>query len=403
VIRSILRTYRDAFSGLPRELWLLAVVALVNRAGSMVLPFISLYLIVQRGFSALQAGRVLALYGLGAVVGSYLGGWLTDRVGPTRCQQWSLVGSGAGFLAFSLLRDPRAIWVAVFLLSIVVESFRPAVMAGFAQRAPRHMQVRAFALLRLAANLGVGIGPAVGGWLALFDYAYLFYVDAATCWIAAALLALTLKKLSPRQRDLEEGSAPGGSPWSDAPFLGFLLLVVLMAMVFFQVMSTLPLYWREAHGFRENGIGLLLALNALVIVLFEMVLSYWAEKRERMFLFGLGGFLICVGFGLMPLGSGVLYIMLTVLVWTVGEMLALPLMNAVVADRAGTAHRGRYMGMITMSFSVAFMLAPLAGTFVLDRFGAAALWYGIGLLGLPLWAAALALAKPLGRHRPGGR
>jgi len=258
------------------------------------------------------------------------------------------------------------------------------------------MQVRAFALLRLAANLGVGIGPAVGGWLALFDYAYLFYVDAATCWIAAALLTLTLKRLSPAQRERADASA-GGSPWSDGPFLCFLLLVVVMAMVFFQVMSTLPLYWRGAHGLRENGIGLLLALNALIIVLFEMVLSYWAEKRGRMFLFGLGGFLICLGFGLMPLGSGALYIALTVMVWSVGEMLALPLMNAVVADRAGTANRGRYMGMITMSFSVAFMLAPLAGTFVLERFGASALWYGIGLLGPPLWAGALALAKPLDR------
>ena len=220
MIRSILRTYRAAFSGLPRDLWLLAFIALVNRAGSMVLPFIALYLTARRGFSVVQAGQVLALYGLGAVAGSYLGGWLTDRIGPTRCQQWSLVASGAGFLVFSLLRDPRAILVAVFLLSIVVESFRPANMAGFAQRAPRRMQVRAFALLRLAANLGVGIGPAVGGWLALHDYAYLFYVDAATCWLAAALLTLALKKLSPAAGAREEAAVPGRSPWTDGPFLG---------------------------------------------------------------------------------------------------------------------------------------------------------------------------------------
>jgi len=400
VIRSILRTYRDAFSGLPRELWILALIALVNRAGSMVLPFITLYLTLQRGFSVVQAGQMLAVYGLGAVAGSYLGGWLTDRIGPTRCQQWSLVASGAGFLVFSLLRDPNAVLVAVFVLSIVVESFRPANMAGFAQRAPRHMQVRAFALLRLAANLGVGIGPAVGGWLALYDYAYLFYVDAATCWLAALLLALALRKLAPAAREREEGEAArGSSPWGDGPFLAFLLMVVLLAIVFFQIVSTLPLYWREVHGFRENGVGLLLAFNALIIVSFEMVLSHWAEKRNRMLLFGLGAFLICLGFGLMPLGEGTAWVMLTVVVWTLGEMLALPLMNAVVADRAGPGNRGRYMGMITMSFSVAFMLAPLAGTFVFDRFGPDPLWYGIGLLGLPLWAGALALAGPLREHR----
>ena len=400
MIRSILRTYRDAFSGLPRDLWILALIALVNRAGSMVLPFIALYLTLQRGFSVVQAGQMLAVYGLGAVAGSYLGGWLTDRIGPTRCQRWSLVASGVGFLVFSLLRDPGAVLVAVFLLSIVVESFRPANMAGFAQRAPRHMQVRAFALLRLAANLGVGIGPAVGGWLALHDYAYLFYVDAATCWLAALLLTLSLKKLTPAGRAREESAAaPARSPWSDGPFLAFLLLVVLLATVFFQIVSTLPLYWREAHGFRENGIGLLLAFNALIIVSFEMVLSHWAEKRDRMFLFGLGAFLVCLGFGLMSLGAGTPWVMLTVVVWTLGEMLALPLMNAVVADRAGPGNRGRYMGMITMSFAIAFMLAPLAGTFVFDRFGPDALWYGVGLLGLPLWGGALLLAGPLRRPR----
>jgi MFS family permease len=399
LIRSILRTYRNAFSGLPGDLWLLALIALVNRAGSMVLPFITLYLTLERGFSVPQAGQVLALYGLGAVAGSYLGGWLTDRIGPTRCQQWSLVASGAGFLAFSALRDPGTILVAVFLLSVVVEAFRPAVMAGFAQRAPKSMQVRAFALLRLAANLGIGIGPAVGGWLALHDYAYLFYVDAATCWLAALLLVLTLKKLSPAAKPREEERRAGSSPWADGPFLAFLLLVVLLATVFFQVVSTLPLYWREVHGFREDGIGLLLAFNALIIVLFEMVLSHWAEKRDRMFLFGLGAFLVCLGFGLMPFFSNVTYIVFTVVVWTTGEMLALPLMNAVVADRAGPAHRGRYMGVITMSFSIAFMLAPLVGTFVFDRFGPDALWFGVGLLGLPLWVGALALARPLAQRR----
>jgi predicted MFS family arabinose efflux permease len=400
VIRSILRTYRDAFSGLPRDLWLLAFIALVNRAGSMVLPFISLYLTLQRGFSIVGAGRVLGLYGLGAVLGSYVGGWLTDRVGPTRCQLWSLVASGAGYLVFSLLRDPTAILVATFFLSIVVESFRPANMTGFAQRAPRHMQVRAFALLRLAANLGIGIGPAVGGWLALRDYKYLFYADALTCWLAAILLALTLKKLSPAARAAKDGEeARGRSPWTDGPFLVFLLLVILLATVFFQVMSTLPIYWSGTHGLRESGIGLLLAFNALIIVSFEMVLSHWAEKRDRMVLFGLGAFLVCLGFGLMPLGSGIPYVAFTVVIWTLGEMLALPLLNAVVADRAGSSHRGRYMGMVTMAFSVAFLLAPLVGTFVFDRFGPDALWYGTGLLGLPIWAGALALAKPL-RQRP---
>ena len=398
MIRTVLRTYRRAFSGLPRDLWLLALVALVNRAGSMVLPFIALYLTQQRGFSVILAGRVLGLYGVGAIIGSYLGGWLTDRVGPTRCQQLSLVASGFGYLAFSMLRDLEAILVATLLLSVVVESFRPANMAGFAQRAPREMQARAFGLLRLAANLGMGIGPAVGGVLALYDYAWLFYLDAATCWLAAGIMALALRRIAPAPR--EQATGPGGagrSPWSDGPFLAFLVLVALLAMVFFQIMSTLPLYWREAYGFRENAIGILFAANAGLIVLFEMVITYWAERRRRMVLIGLGCFLVCLGFGLMPFGHSLPYVFFTLLVWTSGEMLALPLMNAVVADRSGPGNRGRYMGMMTMSFSVAFMVAPLTGTWVYERFGPDTLWYGVGALGIPLLVGALILSRPLSR------
>lgn len=402
MIRSIARTYRAAFSGLPRELWLLAFIALVNRAGSMVLPFISLYLTQQRGLSVTQAGLVLGLYGVGAIVGSYLGGWLTDRIGPTRAQQWSLVLSGVGFVGFSVLRDLTAILVGVLALSAVVESFRPANMAGFAQRSPRHLQVRAFALLRLAANLGIGIGPAVGGLLALYDYSWLFYVDALTCWLAAGLLAVALKAVPPGRDASQDAGGRSGSPWRDVPYLLFLLLVMLLAMVFFQVFSTLPLFWRQELGLRENAIGLLLALNALVIVLFEMVLSYWAERRERMLLTGVGCFLVCAGFGLIPLSPALPFVVFTVLVWTLGEMLALPLMNAIVAGRAGPANRGRYMGMMTMAFSVAFMLSPATGMWIYERFGSDLLWYGIGALGLPLLAASLALSRPLRQGPAGG-
>jgi predicted MFS family arabinose efflux permease len=404
LIRTVLRAYRAAFSGLPRELWLLAVVALVNRAGSMVLPFVSLYLTQQRGFSVLLAGQTLGLYGMGAIIGSNLGGWLTDRIGPTRCQQLSLLASGAGYLVFSMLRDLNAILAATLALAVVVESFRPANMAGFAQRAPRQAQVRAFGLLRLAANLGMGIGPAVGGLLALHDYAWLFYVDAATCWLAAALMAAMLRPISRAAPDREEpGLLSSRSPWRDGPFLAFLLLVSMLAMVFFQIMSTLPLYWKAAYGYREDAIGLLFAANATIIVLFEMVLTYWAERRRRMVVVGIGSFLVCLGFGLMPLGSSMPFVLLTVLVWTFGEMLALPMMNAVVAARSGAGNRGRYMGMMTMAFAIAFMVAPLAGTWIYDRWGAETLWFGVGVLGLPLLFGALALARPLAAGGPDWR
>jgi MFS family permease len=392
VIRRIVRLYHSAFRGLPRDVWLLCFVALVNRSGTMVLPFISLYLAHECGLSVSGAGRVLAVYGLGAIVGSYVGGWLSDRIGATRTQAWSLVTSGLGFAGFPFLESVAAITAGTFVLSVLVETLRPAVMTDMAERAPVELQARSFALLRLAVNLGMGLGPAIGGMLAVYNYDWLFFADGFTCWVAAAVLIATLGLEKPTRDDpgVRQGSR-GRSPWSDGPFLLLMLLMISLASVFFQVFSTLPLYFGGTYGFAENGIGLLLALNALLIVAFEMVLIHSLERRSRIVLVGVGAFLLCAGLGMMPFGSSVPYVALTIVVWTFGEMLALPLANTLVADRAVRGQRGRYMGLYMMSFSIAFVFAPAGGTWIYESFGPDVLWYGVGLAGVPLCLGAIAL------------
>jgi predicted MFS family arabinose efflux permease len=206
-----------------------------------------------------------------------------------------------------------------------------------------------------------------------------------------------------RQPDesVEAGSDRHGarSPWRDGPFLGLWLLVTVLALTFFQIFSTLPVYLREIYGFREDTIGILLGFNAAIIVVFEMVLVHWAERLDRMLVVGFGALLICLGFGLMPLGSTAAFVALTIVIWTVGEMLALPMLNAVVAERADPANRGRYMGLYTMAYSVAFIIAPVAGTWIYDRFGPTALWTVVGGLGVPLLAGSVALRGPLRKSR----
>jgi MFS family permease len=401
-VKGLTGLYRDAYSGLSRDLWILAFVTLVNRSGTMVLPFLSLYLTEARGLAPREAGALVGLYGFGAVLGAYLGGFLSDRFGTIRAQQTSLLGGGLGYLLLSALDSRILLASALFAVGAIVESFRPAMLASVAERARPENQARAFAFLRLAANLGVGVGPALGGLLALYDYHWLFYADAGTCWLAA----LVLFRLTPGKarrgedrRTTPEGRG-SGSPWSDGPFLALTLLVVLIASVLFQVFSTFPLYLRAHLGVREDGIGRILAFNAFLIVASEMVLIHVLSGRDRMSLLGFGAFALCFGYGLMPFGDGVPWVLVTVAVWTFGEMLALPILNVVVAARAPSSHRGQYMGVYTMAFSIAFILAPVAGTYVYDRFGSDALWYGIGGLGFILWIAALRLRRSLFPERP---
>lgn len=395
MIRRTLRTYRAAYSGLPRDLWVLAAAMLVNRSGTMVLPFLTLYLTSKIGLSAEQAGRILGLYGLGSIAGSYLGGWLSDRVGALRVQVVSLLGTGVGFLVLGRLHGHAGIAVAIVALSVVAEVFRPALFTAVATYSAAEVRTRAYALIRLAANLGLTVGPAVGGVLAVRHYGLLFVVDALTCWAAAILLLLMLARLERAPAPSRQSGAPAISPWRDGPFVAFVALMTVLATVFFQLSSTLPLYFREHYGLAENHIGALLALNACTIVLVEMVLVRAIEHLDHMRVAGLGSLLVCTGFALMPLGHGAAWAALSILVWTVGEMLSLPMTNSVAAHRAGSGGSGRYQGAYTLSWSTAFVLAPLIGTTVYERLGPAVLWYGIGVVGIGLWAGFTRLAPAL--------
>lgn len=401
MLAAVVRSYREAYSGLSRELWMLSLAMLINRAGSMVLPFLALYLTNDRGLSVGGAGRILALYGIGAIGGSFIGGWAADRIGATQTQQLSLLFGGIGYLWISFLSSIGAIAVGIFCLSVVVEAFRPAVMADIGQRAAKGQQMRAWALLRLAANVGVGIGPVIGGYLALVGYRWLFVADALTCWLAMALL---LRSLAPVARPLddEDDAAKVGSPWRDGPFLWLMSLVVLLATVFFQFWSTLPLYLRDHFAMQEHSIGLLLAVNPALIIVLEMVLIRAVEGWKRLPLIGFGAFCVCFGMALMPFGQGWLFAALTVSIWTLGEMLTLPLINGVVADQATASTRGRYLGVFTMTFSCAFVFAPAGGTWIYETLGPRTLWIAIGFLGPVLWIWALALRSPLRRMRRAG-
>jgi MFS family permease len=307
---------------------------------------------------------------------------------------------GIGLLVLGSARGRITIAATVLVVSLVVEAFRPAVMSSFAERSPEPVQAKSFALLRLAANFGISIGPALGGLLALYSYWWLFVADAVTCWLAAALLIRL-----PETRETEEVHEPTTqtlqrSPWRDGPFLALLVLVIALASVFFQFFSTLPLYFHEVVGLQENAIGLLLFLNGFLIAVFEMVLIHTVQRFNRISLAGLGALVLCLGFALIPYGKTPWYMALTVAVWTFGEMLALPILNAIVGQRAGKGYRGQYMGMYTMAYSFAFVIAPIMGTFIYERFGPASLWHSFGFLGILLWLAFTALKKPLGGTDP---
>lgn len=390
----VLRIYRDSLAGLPPRVWLLCGAFLINRAGTMVVPFLSLYMTVELGFSTGEAGWVLAAFGLGSVAGSYLGGLLCSRIGAVTVQKLALVFVGAAFLILTQLETLPTLMAGVFLVSLVGEGFRPAALAAVAEAAPREVRVRSLGLVRLAASAGQAIGPAIGGLLASLDYRWIFLGDAATCWLAAGLLAVFLPdRESSEDRKTRVAARRVGSVWDDTFFLWLLASIFLFACIIFQFTGAFPLYLHDGYGLNEKTIGLLLGFNALLVVIFEMPLVCWLEKRNHARLVGLGSLLTCLGFSLMPLGSSVPFALFSVAVWSFGMMLVLPFSNALVADCAGEGRSGEYMGVYTAAFSSALLLGPPLGLWIYGRFGPEKLWLGVGLLGPVLWLVGERLAR----------
>ena len=364
-MKKILTAYLKAFTGLPRDAWLLALIVFINRSGSMVLFFMTLYLTEDRGFSILTAGRILGIYGLGAIAGSYLGGWLTDRWGANRVQLYSLIFGGLGYILVGYVHPVNGIAVMMLILGFLADAFRPANVTAFSMACTHETRARGFALMRLAINLGMTIGPALGGFLALRNYHLLFWVDGMTCLIAAAFFWRIFWRRRPEKvAETSELASPTHSPWRDGPFLALMILIFIIGISFFQLFGTWPLYLKQICRFQENQIGLLLAVNALMIVFIEMQIIHRLEKKPPLKVMMVG----------------------TVVIWTIGEILIFPMMVTFIANRAGTSRTGMYMGVYTLTFSLSMMLAPLIGSFIYDRFGANILWIGYGVVGLAVFA-----------------
>jgi predicted MFS family arabinose efflux permease len=400
MIKRVVALYRRAYSGLPREAWFLFAVNLVNASGTMVIFFLSLYLTRRLGFTPAQAGQALSLYGVGSLAGAYLGGLASDRIGSTSVQKLSLVLSGGFLIALGQIRSPWGLLPTLLVFAIAAGALYPANAASMSRVCPPELQVKGFALNRLANNLGVTIGPAVGGLLALRSYRLLFWADGLTCLAAAGLFALIWKRPELRLRAAEAETAAARAsaaraPWRDGPFLLLMLVVIVWGSVFVQLLSTFPLYMRGVYNLAEDQIGRLLAVNTLLIVLLEMALMEKIRARSQTQMINLSFILLGLGFALMPLGRGFAYAALTVAVWTFGEILSMPLLAALIAKRADPETRGRYMGIFSFAFSLAFIIGPAVGAAVFDRFGGSVLWFGCGGICVGLAAAFSVLKKSL--------
>lgn len=378
--RRLLRRYVASFEGLPREVWLLAAVLLVNRCGTMVFPFMTIYLIRERGYDPSTVGWLMSAVGLGGVGGSYLGGRLTHWCGPMPVIAAALASAAPLYAVIPWCPGLITLACALFVRQLVAETMRPACITATTLFSAPEQHPRALALNRLASNLGCSIGPVIGGALAMIDFRLIFPTNGAFCFLAAcatvAFFGRACYTRTPPPADDGEETTQAVSPWRDGLFVAFLVAFAAIAVVFFQVINALPLYWREQCGFNELTIGTLFAVNTVLIVLFEMPLTSALRAVRPLVLVALGALLYGIGFGLTPLGSAVPVAMALVAVWTFGEMISAPFSATFVASRSGASQRGLYMGAYAMALTAANVLAPTVGLTLYAWDPAAPWWVG---------------------------
>lgn len=383
MLRSTATLYKKSFAGLSPQTWLLSLTMLINRSGTMVVPFMTLYLTskqINRSLS--EAGLVLGLFGLGSMVGAFFGGRITDRKGFFGVQLFALLVGGLLFIILGQVKSYPLICVFTFLLSVVNESFRPANQSAVAYYSSAENRTRSYSLNRLAINLGWAIGASIGGIIATYNYELLFWVDGFTNIFAGVLLFMFLRPGKLKLQKKEEPPATGtASVYADKVYLFFIGLSVLFAICFFQLFTTVPKYFRDNLHLTEDYIGLIMAINGLIIVLLEMVLVYVLEQRNKIVLFIGVGTAICglAFFTLMLPGEGRVLSLLMILLITFGEIASMPFMNTFWSRRSAHHNRGQYAALYTIAWGAGQTFGPLVCSLVADNFGFNVLFASLGL------------------------
>jgi len=365
---------------LPHNMWVLFAATLINRSGTMVLPFFALYLTQKLNISESDAGFVLACYGIGALITAPFVGKLSDYIGALKVMKYSLLLTGLVMFIYPVFNAYTILLIVTLLFSVISEAFRPANLALITEVVTPEQRKTAFALNRLAINLGMSIGPVAGGFLTMLDYSIIFYVNGVTSILAGLFLIFSRWDKVPEEtvehvpnqtlvfnkKDL--------AIFKDRKLLIFMIAMLPVCMVFFQHFSTMPLFIVKYLGFTTAVFGLLSVINTAMIIFIEVPLnnamSHWSDKKSL----ALGSLLTGIGFGGMAVAHNIPGLVLTIVIWTFGEMIFFPSSANFTADIAPKEKRGEYMGYYQMIFSLAFTLGPWLGTQIYEFLGPVILW-----------------------------
>lgn len=384
------RTYLD----LPRSVHILCLGMFINRAGSFVLVFLTIYVTRELEAGPAFAAQCMGVFGAGSTIASLVGGQLADQFGRRIVMLGALFGGAAVLVVMSELSDPWQFMLSVGVFGLIVDMYRPACSAMFGDLVEGEQRPHAFGLFYISINLGFAIGPPIGGILAGWSFRSLFLIDAITTAICGLIILAFIPETRSRRESTaspladSDATAPNGMSIKEAvrfisrdgTFLVLCLATLLGSIVFMQGTTTLPIHM-QTLGFNEAEFGLLIAINGLMIFVCQLPLTHALAPYSRMGALVVGEFLIAVGFGITTFAESFGFFALTIVIWTTGEMMHAAYGMTIITDLAPLELRARYQGLISMMFAIALMIGAPLGGIILENFGGATLWIGCGAIG----------------------
>ena len=370
----------DDLRRLPRQVYVLCAGAFINRIGSFVMLFMTLYLREDLGYSVQFSTLCVGAFGFGSIVATLLGGQVADIIGRRVCMQFSLFGGACMLLVLRAVQSPALLLLVLFLFALIAEMYRPASAAMMSDLAPPDLRPFAYSLMYVTVNLGFAFAPPIGGYLSSFSFDLLFWVDAATMAVYGAVISWSVAETNPasdaqRRETILQTLHVYGAILRDRTFFLLFLGAFLTAIVYLQSMSTLPIYMQDC-GISKASYGTLIAINGLMIALLQLPLTALLKRFSPMANVVAGSVLIAIGFGMTSISITATAFVVTIVVWTLGEIMQAAFMRPVIAELAAPNVRGRYMGCFGLSWSGALMLGPPLGGWVLDHGGPLWLWGG---------------------------
>ncbi|MEV0615867.1 MFS transporter [Nonomuraea sp. NPDC050404] len=385
---------RSKFGGLPRPFWALWGGTLVNRLGTMVLPFTGVYLTQSRGLSVAAAGVVMGVFGAGSLLSQLLAGVLADRIGRRATLSGGMLATAVFMLALGYSTSLPAILVSMFGLGLVIDVYRPASNALVADLVSPEERPRAYGLLFWGINLGYSVGMTAGGWLAGQGFLWLFWIDAVSSVVFAVLVWRAVPETRPTQRHAAGGF---GVVLRDRVMVGFTLVMLGHALLYLQTTTMLPVAMTDVVKLSPQEFGLAMALNGVLIVVVQPLVSGWLGRRDPARTLALGLAVMGAGFAMTAFVTSTLGLAATIAVWTAGEIVLAGIPGAVTAALAPPELRGRYAGLFGFAWSLAAVLAPMLGGPLL-ALGSEVLWFTMGGVGA-VSAVGMLLLGPAIRRR----